>query len=95
MIFLFRLLDKGSYKVTASPPLPPSSSSLCAASSSVIYYNKKTDIILNAFGGLNIFISVEDKEWDWDDGACDFEQWLKRQSAYPDDDEIERTLPAE
>ena len=51
--------------------------------------------MLDAFGGVDIEVSVANEDWEWDEGASDFEQWLKKQSAYPDDNELEKTLPPE
>lgn len=89
-----RLLDKGSYSVSASgAPLPPSRTP--QSPEAPIVFNPETDVVLDAFGGLQVGVSVADEAWDWDDGAWDFEQWLKRQSAFPDDNELEQTLPPE
>ncbi|KAL8269200.1 hypothetical protein Esti_006871 [Eimeria stiedai] len=85
-----RLLDKGSYGVSASPPLPPS---VAPPPGHSLLFNEETDVVLNAFGGVEVGVAVAHAAWDWDDGAWDMEQWLKRQSAYPDDEELENTLP--
>lgn len=92
MCFLCRLLDKGSYEIAQSPPLPPTE---VPPPRSPIYFNGHTDVVLDAFGGVELGVSVADEEWEWDDGAWDYEQWLRRQSAYPDDNELEQTIPSE
>ncbi|XP_026192877.1 uncharacterized protein LOC34621931 [Cyclospora cayetanensis] len=85
------LLDKGSYQVSMSPPpLPPSE---LPSEAVAIHFNPETDVVLDAFGGVQVGVAVGDQEWEWDGGAVDYEQWLKRQSAYPDDNELEQTLP--
>ena len=78
--------------MTSSPPLPPTHA---PSAETPVYFNEETDVVLDAFGGIEVEVSVGDENWDWDDGAWDFEQWLKRQSAYPDDNELEQTLPPE
>lgn len=76
--------------VSEEPPLPPA---VQPEAGSPICFNPQTDVVLDAFGGVQVGVAVGEEVWEWDDGAWDFEQWLKRQSAYPDDYELEQTLP--
>lgn len=70
-------------------------------SNSTLVYDPETDVVLDAFGGVHVGVSVcgggpsGEDEVESDFGAWEFEQWLKRQSAFPDDPELERVLPAE
>ncbi|KYF39841.1 hypothetical protein TGARI_240970B [Toxoplasma gondii ARI] len=99
-----RLLDKRSFLCRPNPPFPPffppdssssSSSSSCSfSSSSPIIFNPETDVVLGAAGDIEIGVAVAEEDWEWDDGHWAMEQWLKLQSAYPDDLELETILPA-
>ncbi|PHJ14937.1 hypothetical protein CSUI_011252, partial [Cystoisospora suis] len=103
-----RLLDKRSFLRLADPPFPPfgqailPSSSSPSSSSSVLVYNPETDVVLGASGDIEISVRLAEKEreeeeeerWEWDDGHWCMNNWLKLQSAYPDDLELEKTLPA-
>eukprot|EP00920_Eleutheroschizon_duboscqi_P034332 GHVT01082508.1.p2 GENE.GHVT01082508.1~~GHVT01082508.1.p2 ORF type:complete len:298 (+),score=10.12 GHVT01082508.1:1339-2232(+) len=50
-------------------------------------FNPREDVILGPAGNVFLTVGVGDPNWEWDDGAWDMEQYLKRlSSALPDDD---------
>nr|CEL65880.1 TPA: hypothetical protein BN1204_017100 [Neospora caninum Liverpool] len=84
-----RLLDKRSFICRPNPPFPP-----FLSPSSPIIFNPETDVVLGAAGDIELGVAIAEDDWEWDDGHWAMEQWLKLQSAYPDDLEIETILPA-
>ncbi|PFH36373.1 hypothetical protein BESB_045650 [Besnoitia besnoiti] len=88
-----RLLDKRSFRTSPRPPFPPFCPDASAPSAPIVF-NPETDVVLGAAGDIELGVAVAEDSWDWDDGHWSLEQWLKLQSAYPDDLEIETILPA-
>lgn len=100
----FRLLDKRSFLRAPNPPFPPFGEFLRRGSTSScpgLIFNPETDVVLGASGNVEIGVEVfddpaagADSRWEWDDGHWAMDQWLKLQSSYPDDLELEHALPA-
>ncbi|KAF8820127.1 hypothetical protein IE077_003525 [Cardiosporidium cionae] len=49
-------------------------------------YNSEHDLILGPAGNVCIGVAIANSTWEWDDGAGEFENWLKKQSALPDNE---------